>query len=257
MSAQSGEHLPDGTRRSGGLLVGNRCVCGGCLYLGLLGPSHLAAVCVDHLAPPPHSLADMKLMWGFTSGNRGRLLLNSVMSWITVGCRDKTTGEVKVQPLLTLQMRQWCHRSEVVWITWGREGAGARLTSFWAGNSPTMGPVSHQRVHMKSMELTETRDTSRYSQESISLDRTCTDTLCLFRAPTVRRSWGEKTRRGGIKTGTTWYDPHINAVRCAPAPQGQKTRLVSWTERTDWFGVGGTRDRSQSVTGTIQSHQSV
>lgn len=36
--------------------------------------------------------------------------------------------------------------------------------------------------------LNEARESSRYSQESISLDRTCTDTLCLFGASTVSRS---------------------------------------------------------------------
>lgn len=79
-----------------------------------------------------HSLAAMKLMWGLVRGNSGRLLLNSVISWTNDG--------------------------------WGSDGAGARLTSFWAGNSPTSG------------------------QESISLDSTCTDTLCLLGASMANKS---------------------------------------------------------------------
>lgn len=81
-------------------------------------------------------------------------------------------------------------------ITCGREGAGARLTSFWAGNSPTIGPGTHTYTHTGQFDfewthpqcLNEARESSRYSQESISLDRTCTDTLCLFGASTVSRS---------------------------------------------------------------------
>lgn len=43
----------------------------------------------------------------------------------------------------------------------------------------------------------------RYSQESISLDRTCTDTLCLFGASTLRRSCTGEDRQVGHVTYVT------------------------------------------------------
>lgn len=50
----------------------------------------------------------------------------------------------------------------------GSGGAGARFTSFWHGNSPTTG------------------------QESISLARTCTDTLCLLGASIANSTYSRK-----------------------------------------------------------------
>lgn len=55
-----------------------------------------------------HSLAAMKLMWGLTRGKRGRLLLNSVMSWTNVGCKGKR-GQVRVAfPLMSDVFSLFC-----------------------------------------------------------------------------------------------------------------------------------------------------
>lgn len=49
--------------------------------------------------------------------------------------------------------------------------------------------------HMRSWRLNQLLhkpSIHRYLQESISLERTCTETLCLFKACTVRRSYGHR-----------------------------------------------------------------
>lgn len=48
-------------------------------------------------------------------------------------------------------------------ITCGREGAGARLTSFWAGNSPTIGPGTHTYTHRSVWHWMNTPTASKWS----------------------------------------------------------------------------------------------
>ncbi len=87
MQAQSDESLPEGGVGEG---EGEGCRWEkqrGSLAVALPRRPLRAAACRP--AGLAHSLAAMKLMWGLTRGKRGRLLLNSVMSWTNVGWGGK------------------------------------------------------------------------------------------------------------------------------------------------------------------------
>lgn len=167
-----------------------------------------------------HSLAAMKLMWGLARGKRGRLLLNSVMSWTTTGCKHKSTE-------CLCRIRKWATPAYISaderCVTWGREGAGARLTSFWAGNSPTTGPGITNETNIEQPECypstwaTQT-NLGEYLQESISRDSTCTDTLCLFRASTDNRSCRERENQKQWERVAWTGTPPLSSLHLATYP---------------------------------------
>lgn len=90
MQAQSDERLPGGWRRWRWFGRGvNRSETDRATTTtppALCRPVSIAA----------YSLAAMKLMWGLARGNRGRLLLNSVMSWTNVGWKRKRKRGIRI-----------------------------------------------------------------------------------------------------------------------------------------------------------------
>lgn len=147
----------------------------------------------------------------------------------SIGLRKRSIWRARPQDCRTLR------------FTCGREGAGARLTSFWAGNSPTTGPGEHIRWKLGQF-------CSKRKWDSWILIAQFTNThripsLWTGRARTPCVSWGRRPSADPVGAQTDGEKWCMEGTRADPSWKALIWNVFSCTEydRTDQCPLRGKR----------------